>query len=57
MNATLSSKVFNALINSIILDSSTIYYVGNNKDKFENFILIITGEILGIGNSAVIIHN
>ena len=53
----LSFKVFNALINSIILDFGTIYYVRNNENKFENFIFIIIGKTLEISNSAIIVYN
>ena len=57
MNIILLFKVFNALINNIILDFNIIYYVKNNKNKFENFIFIIIGEILEINNNAIIIYN
>ena len=57
MDTILSFKVFNALINNIILDFNTTYHVGNNKDKFENFIFIAIGKTLEISNSATTIYN
>ena len=57
MDTTLPFKVFNALINSIILDFGITYYIGNNEDKFENFIPAATRETLGTGNSATTVHS
>ena len=57
MNIILLFKVFNAFINNIILDFNIIYYIRNNKNKFENLIFIIIKKTLGINNSAIIIYN
>ena len=57
VDATLASGALNALINSIILDFGITYYIGNNEDKFENFIPAATRETLGIGNSAATVHS
>ena len=56
VDATSAFGAPDALINSVILDSGATCHVGNNENKFENFVFAIIRETLGINNSAITIH-
>ena len=57
VNAAAPTGAPDALINSFILDSGATCHVGNDEDRFENFIPAAAGETLGIGNRAAVVSS